>query len=470
MVCEFSVAATMKILVITHSYAPNIDPRALRWTALCEEFVRLGHEVDVVAAHRAGTETEEVRHGVRIHRVGGGWIERLRHRLGQPVAAEYRRNDSVHTRVSPAVGPIDAARLGRHIRAFMTHLWRRIYWPDASCFWIPPAVRYARRLANQRQFDTLISVSHPFSGHVVGWFLKRSEPNLTWLADSGDPFAFSKESAPNNFSLYRKLNFWIEGQVLAKTNHFSVTTEGTANLYDHSFPQAMNKVTVIPPMLQDDFLMTEQVNAPSCSDRDAIVLLFAGVFYADVRSPVPLLKLLAEIIQRSSILNDRLQLHIVGSCELIDEVIKEYPSVAGRVILRGKLSHAGAVSAMRQANCLVNVGNKTHYQLPSKVIEYMATGKPILNICSIEHDSSAAVLRDYPHHFNWIAGDSDDLREVCRFLEQSPDCVLSDSEAHRYIKDYLKPDISAKYLSLLQAGQQKREVQDGCLKSACKSL
>jgi glycosyltransferase involved in cell wall biosynthesis len=351
----------------------------------------------------------------------------------------------------------------------MAYLWRRIYWPDSSCFWIPPAVRYARRLTRQRQFDALVSVSHPFSGHVVGWLVKRAQPNLIWLADSGDPFAFSKESAPNNFALYRRLNFLIEGQVLAKTDHLSVTTEGTANLYRHFFPQARNKTIVIPPLLQDVFLMTQPVNAPSRSDQDAIVLLFVGVFYANVRSPVPLLRLLAEVIRRSRLLNDKLQLHIIGSREMIEEAIKEYPALAGRVVLQGDLPHAAAVSAMRQATCLVNVGNTTPYQLPSKVIEYMATGKPILNICSIEHDSSAAVLRDYPHHLNWMAGHSDDLGRVCRFLEQSSDCVLRESEARRYIQDYLKPSISGQYLSLLQARPRQQEAQDGCLESTCKS-
>lgn len=55
-----------------------------------------------------------------------------------------------------------------------------------------------------------------------------------------------------------------------------------------------------------------------------------------------------------------------------------------------------AAHAMKEANILVNIGNNTSYQLPSKVVEYASTGKAILNLVKTESDSSIPFFDAYP--------------------------------------------------------------------------
>ena len=60
---------------------------------------------------------------------------------------------------------------------------------------------------------------------------------------------------------------------------------------------------------------------------------------------------------------------------------------------------------MAEADVLVNIGNRTSYQLPSKVVEYAAFGKPILNFLASPDDSSAVFLSKYPFLLNvWKGG------------------------------------------------------------------
>lgn len=40
----------MRILVISHSYSPASSPRAFRWSAICEQWVKKGIDVGVVCA------------------------------------------------------------------------------------------------------------------------------------------------------------------------------------------------------------------------------------------------------------------------------------------------------------------------------------------------------------------------------------------------------------------------------------
>ncbi|HUG91779.1 MAG TPA: hypothetical protein VML55_13155, partial [Planctomycetaceae bacterium] len=69
----------MRLLIITHDYPPIATPRAYRWEALAGQLARSGHAVDVICAWGPGAARVERRNGVRVHRVGGMLLGRLRH-------------------------------------------------------------------------------------------------------------------------------------------------------------------------------------------------------------------------------------------------------------------------------------------------------------------------------------------------------------------------------------------------------
>jgi hypothetical protein len=79
---------------------------------------------------------------------------------------------------------------------------------------------------------------------------------------------------------------------------------------------------------------------------------------------------------------------------------------------------------MREADVLVNIGNVTPFELPSKLVEYVSIGKPILNIVRSENDSSVEFLEAYPGSMNLMDNASTlvevQLNEVLQFLEHPP--------------------------------------------------
>ena len=100
------------------------------------------------------------------------------------------------------------------------------------------------------------------------------------------------------------------------------------------------------------------------------------------------------------------------------------PELAERA--NAEAQRAAALAAMQSADALVNVGNATRYQLPSKVVEYAATGKPVVNIVAGDDDSSAAFFRRYPATWN-VRTDSrvplaEQGRDAARFLLAPPTC------------------------------------------------
>ena len=47
-----------------------------------------------------------------------------------------------------------------------------------------------------------------------------------------------------------------------------------------------------------------------------------------------------------------------------------------------------------QADVLLNLGNAVDNQLPSKLFDYFAAGKPVLHLCVIENDPALPYLCD----------------------------------------------------------------------------
>ena len=153
----------------------------------------------------------------------------------------------------------------------------------------------------------------------------------------------------------------------------------------------------------------------------------------------------------SNILYKYLKFYIIGSTNIVAEVLQHYPDLRDKVLLLGKVPHCEAVNSMLSADCLVNVGNSTSYQLPSKLIEYMATGNPILNISSISDDLSSKMLQNYPGGYNWtLYNDNDnDLDALCRFLEACRGQTLSVEQRNSLVAPFCLASVSAQYLSAL---------------------
>jgi hypothetical protein len=88
------------------------------------------------------------------------------------------------------------------------------------------------------------------------------------------------------------------------------------------------------------------------------------------------------------------------------------------------VDHAVVAQAMRESDVLVNIGNTSRNQLPSKVVEYAALGKPVINIAQIEGDSSTEFFGDYPKALS-LMSDSDEpsaqqIKRAEEFIAQLP--------------------------------------------------
>jgi glycosyltransferase involved in cell wall biosynthesis len=299
--------------------------------------------------------------------------------------------------------------------------WKKVRWPDYACLWYFTAVREARRLAAANAYDAVVTVSDPFTGHLVGLRLKKDYPATPWLVDVGDPFSFQDVTPVNNPRLHGRRNVAAEREVLSRADGVAVTNPVARAEYVARFPESAGKIHVVPPLLS---LPPPPPGGPRFFPEDGILrLVFIGTLYRDVRNPAFLLRLFVRLLETP--LSDRLEFHFFGDVNDCGDYFEEAEKATkGKTRLHGMVNRVTVSRAMAEAAALVHIGNITRYQLPSKVVEYAAAGRPIINIVRAEGDSSVSFFQGYPAALHVVEGEemleSGPLSELVRFIENPP--------------------------------------------------
>ncbi|WDR02351.1 glycosyltransferase [Devosia algicola] len=363
----------MKILVISHSFSPDLTPRAFRWAAIADQLAKLGHKVHILCAAQSSVPD------------GGDFVV---HR----VADRIQRTRASATRGTPM--DIATDRSATHIRSWakklIRRLWRGLYWPDYACGWVIPAAARARELQTRYNFDHIITTSHPFSGHLVWLLAGNDKKDVDWLVDIGDPYSLMAEPAPYNRYLYGWLSAWAESRVLRRATRVSVTTETTAELYRYNFQSVRGSIGVIGPLLS----LPATPIVPTRTGPPTRVV-FVGTLYRDLRNPTAALQHFEALAKAYP--DRHYELHFYGAVNDCGDILAEYVArLPHLVIVHGLVPREVAAKSMADADALLNIGNHSTTQLGSKVIEYVAVARPIINIVSMKGDASGHMLLTHP--------------------------------------------------------------------------
>ncbi|MCI5056771.1 MAG: hypothetical protein MRY83_11725 [Flavobacteriales bacterium] len=437
----------MKILILCPNYYPIENPRAFRWQALANHWAK-DHEVTVICAQSTGAKKEEIRNGVHICRKGyNNMMDLVYHLLKVKTRRDRQIGNQKGKKKSKGV-------LEKWMAIFNQLFWHSIYWPDGSCIWYLPAIRMAKQLIKKRQFDAIITVSLPFSAHLVGLQLKKKYPQIKWLVDIGDPFALHDIAPRNNEFFYKQLNYRIETKVLKKCDHIFFTHSEAQKAYVEAFFDLSHKSSITPPLVpgyqpfsQEEILFSEQ----------KIHLAYFGSFYPNIRSPLPLLKLMDTLFQQDHPLLEKLKFHFVGfiSAEM-QNIFSHFNHLSPFIICHGFQPKALMSRYLRQTNILINIANTTRFQLPSKLPEYLQAGHPIINISTIQNDPFATALTKHPIAINIVLDDTiislQQAEEFVTFVKSNAGQKLSQSQKTKLLAPYQLENVSTTYLLPIKKG------------------
>ncbi len=122
----------------------------------------------------------------------------------------------------------------------------------------------------------------------------------------------------------------------------------------------------------------------------ALLLAYSGGLFKVVREPSYMLNLLEALSDK---INIECDIYAFGNA--CDEVSK-YCESSSNVKFLGKVDRKELLSAYPNVDVLINLGEVEGKQISSKIFEYMAMGKPIINISFVEGCIVSKILKNYP--------------------------------------------------------------------------
>ena len=144
-----------------------------------------------------------------------------------------------------------------------------------------------------------------------------------------------------------------------------------------------------------------------------IHLLFCGWLYSDIRSP----KYFLDIVSR---LDERFEVTFMGrECEKLQERFSI--ETKATLITLPNQPYAVALQAMADADVLINIGNSVPVHMPSKTLEYINTGKPMVNFYKFVDCPTLYYTKRYPLALNLFEEEKDmdaAAARLVRFCEE----------------------------------------------------
>lgn len=384
------------VVFITDSYHPHPSAGGVCCSNVAEEMSRK-HRVTVICLKTRDAQPDSEEHlGQRVVRVSHKWWDvRLRTR-------EYlEKRRTLHHLYSLLLNGI---RLRQYLRTFFSRVSI-----DSDL------VRaYSSALDSLGEpVDAVIPICYPMEAVVAAMEYTKSRDKVKLVPYLFDPFVESRtlHRSAWNKSIKRNSHIGLEKQMLEQ----SYRVFCAPHLYDH-----LTSLGVLPESVvstEQPLLKRNAYASTPATETGPTIMTYTGVFDRHIRNPTYLLRAM-QIVLASS--DSELHLYTKGNCE---SMIARFAKSTRGLIVHGSVPKQEADEAVAESGVLISVGNIDNLQVPSKVIEYISTGKPIIHFHSAADDAIIEILRNYPLGLCLRQDES-------ALLGNARDCILFCRENH----------------------------------------
>jgi hypothetical protein len=326
------VSEIKKILLVTNAFYPEISPRSFRATELAMEFCRQGHSVKVITKFRDNDYTEFLsKYPIKLRMWGKSRF---------PIVPDIKQKPF--------------SLLSRVLVRIMLTLFE---YPA-----IEDMFKVKRILRNENSHDLMISFAVPYPVQWgVAWSRTEKNPIAdTWIADCGDPYMGDRLDSFRKPFYFAYLEKWF----CRKAEFISIPVESARDGYYKEFHP---KIKIIPQGFNFDLNVKKKEHA----SNQICEFAYAGGFLKGIRDPGQLLQSLLKI-------EKLFKFHVYSSQP---DILNEYKeALKGKLFIYEYIPRDQLLDVLSGMDFLINFDNSTSLNVPSKLIDYALTNRPVLNI------------------------------------------------------------------------------------------
>jgi len=264
----------------------------------------------------------------------------------------------------------------------MSWLAARLEIPDRWCGWIPIAVSVGARLTRP---DVVLATAPAFSNLIVGRILA-TRFRIPLVLDYRDPWN-PGERRRDLPSFRRQVEQKLEGWCLARASKIVATTPGIAGEIEEL---SGRPVRVVTNACEPDRF---QHVSPRSFERPTLV--YAGGLYGD-RKLDPILDAMARLRDRGRLAPEDFRLLYMGRTPGEAAEAADARALQDFMEVHGVQPAHEALAATAGATCNLSLVGAGHTrQIPAKIFEHIAAGRPMLTVAPSDSDTRR-LLRDVP--------------------------------------------------------------------------
>lgn len=409
----------MKALILTYYWPPSGGSGVQRWMYFARYLGEFGIEPTVItvddqyASYPSRDESlnEKISH-VRVFRTKT--LEPLRF---------YSFLKSGNARSEIPQGNVGGRKKGT-LDKLATWVRANFFIPDARVGWNRYAYGKSVDLLKREKFDVIITTGPPHSTHLVGMKLKERF-GVKWIADFRDPWT---EVYYNELFKRTKRNDArdraMEMEVLRQADHVLTVGPSMQKLLAGKIPGQAAKITYIYNGYD-----SEKLDMATRKPNRKFTICYVGILSSNYPYQT-FIEALKKYLEKSA--DKEMAIHLTGRIE--SAVIDEFRSIDGiELSIHGNVPHLEALETMINADLLllilpVNEGSKI--LVSGKLLEYLASGTPILGIMNPDSDA-ADLIRNYatgkafsPKEIDQVAEFIKDIRSGSALEKANRDVTL----------------------------------------------
>ena len=386
------------IAVVTTGYYPDMSPIS----AVLDKYIQSlkgKYHFSIIALQTRTNFSPLNDSNIDVYYMNGFW-----RKIDVKYKERCKANPNFIDKVIYKIVKVRGALLGL-LEAYSVFKWTR----DSS-------YNLLEKISKNTNFDTIISVSGLFLYlHEGAMKYKEKHPQVKWITFVTDPISYSsldhKRIKINEKRKFQKM--FIREKRVYEFADFNIFTE---NLYFDALEkfQQPEEKTIQFRFVLDDALF---IDRPNVSERPskAARLIYAGALYRIIRNPECMLSVISKVPD--------IRLDMYVRTDQCMDILRKYESE--RIVVNGGVS----IDRYKEMICceydvLINIGNNCENQLPSKTLELLSSGRPILNFY-YHKDLQYEMIERYPLGLNVGRDDANAVEKVSLFCREMKGKQLS---------------------------------------------
>ncbi len=268
--------------------------------------------------------------------------------------------------------PVQASRL-RSARDRILN--RALMFPDRQNRWIAATRRHVRALTNADRPDVVFATGNPWSSLVAGLEISRML-DVPFVADFRDPWTQNpKPPLPELVTAAAK----CERRIVTNSDRVIANTDALKESFVQLYPEAAAKIVTVTNGYHESLLAPGIPEGSTYARQGEVELNYYGSVY-ELRKPTVLLAAIKTLADAGHVDGQKFCITFTGHWGVVDAACNELAErleKQGLIRRRPAVDHEEYLARIRSAQHLLVLQQDFPLQIPGKLYEYVATGRPL---------------------------------------------------------------------------------------------